>query len=205
MVCSDPPEGRARWTVRLVAEEAVKRQAGSTRGTGNYPGSAPQPRPQAVAGKKCGAWPNSMTSMSPRWKTCWRCTKEPYNPSEPVVCLDEKPVTLHADVRPTSPASRGGRRGGTTSTNDAAPPMCSARWSRRPDDISPSRRLIARAVEFAHAVFEVAMQYPHADTIHLVMDNLNIHCRKSLTDLLRRRDRRRGLGSLHRPPHPQTR
>jgi len=26
MVCSHPPEGRARWTVRLVAEEAVKRK-----------------------------------------------------------------------------------------------------------------------------------------------------------------------------------
>jgi putative transposase len=26
MVCSDPPPGRARWTVRLVAEEAVKRR-----------------------------------------------------------------------------------------------------------------------------------------------------------------------------------
>jgi putative transposase len=26
MVCSDPPEGLARWTVRLVAEEAVKRR-----------------------------------------------------------------------------------------------------------------------------------------------------------------------------------
>ena len=26
MVCSNPPEGRARWTVRLVAEEAVKRR-----------------------------------------------------------------------------------------------------------------------------------------------------------------------------------
>jgi putative transposase len=26
MVCSDPPEGYARWTVRLVAEEAVKRK-----------------------------------------------------------------------------------------------------------------------------------------------------------------------------------
>ncbi len=26
MVCSDPPQGRARWTVRLVAEEAVKRR-----------------------------------------------------------------------------------------------------------------------------------------------------------------------------------
>ncbi len=26
MVCSDPPKGAARWTVRLVAEHAVKRQ-----------------------------------------------------------------------------------------------------------------------------------------------------------------------------------
>jgi putative transposase len=26
MVCSDPPEGRARWTVRLVAQEAVRRK-----------------------------------------------------------------------------------------------------------------------------------------------------------------------------------
>jgi hypothetical protein len=26
MVCGDAPEGRARWTVRLVAQEAVKRK-----------------------------------------------------------------------------------------------------------------------------------------------------------------------------------
>ncbi len=26
MVCGNPPEGRARWTVRLIAEEAVKRK-----------------------------------------------------------------------------------------------------------------------------------------------------------------------------------
>jgi hypothetical protein len=30
----------------------------------------------------------------------------------------------------------------------------------------------------------LAFQYPEAETIHLVMDNLNIHRRKSLTDLL---------------------
>jgi len=30
----------------------------------------------------------------------------------------------------------------------------------------------------------VAIQYPDADTIHLIVDNLNIHRRKSLTDLL---------------------
>jgi hypothetical protein len=33
--------------------------------------------------------------------------ESPYNPEEPVVCLDEKPVTLHADVRPGSPAEPG--------------------------------------------------------------------------------------------------
>jgi hypothetical protein len=26
MVCADPPDGRARWTVRLIAQEAVKRR-----------------------------------------------------------------------------------------------------------------------------------------------------------------------------------
>lgn len=26
MVCADPPEGQARWSVRLVAEEAIKRK-----------------------------------------------------------------------------------------------------------------------------------------------------------------------------------
>src|SRR6478672_1835892 len=33
--------------------------------------------------------------------------EQPYDPAEPVVCLDEKPVTLHADVRPPSPAQPG--------------------------------------------------------------------------------------------------
>jgi hypothetical protein len=33
--------------------------------------------------------------------------EKPYDPQQPVVCLDEKPVTLHADVRPASPAKPG--------------------------------------------------------------------------------------------------
>jgi hypothetical protein len=33
--------------------------------------------------------------------------EKPYDPQEPVVCLDEKPVTLHADVRPASRAQPG--------------------------------------------------------------------------------------------------
>ena len=39
-------------------------------------------------------------------------------------------------------------------------------------------------MEFAKVACEIALQYMQAETIHLVMDNLNIHRRKSLTDLL---------------------
>jgi hypothetical protein len=33
--------------------------------------------------------------------------EKPYDPQQPVVCLDEKPVTLHADIRPPSLAQPG--------------------------------------------------------------------------------------------------
>jgi len=29
--------------------------------------------------------------------------ERPYNAAQPVICLDEKPVTLHADIRPGFP------------------------------------------------------------------------------------------------------
>ena len=37
--------------------------------------------------------------------------------------------------------------------------------------------------EFAKALFALALDYPNAETIHLVMDNLSTHSRKSLTAL----------------------
>ncbi len=33
--------------------------------------------------------------------------EKPYDATEPVVCLDEKPVSLHADVRPPQAATPG--------------------------------------------------------------------------------------------------
>ena len=36
--------------------------------------------------------------------------EKPYNPAEPVVCLDEKPVSLHADVRAPIAANRSSSR-----------------------------------------------------------------------------------------------
>jgi transposase len=39
------------------------------------------------------------------------------------------------------------------------------------------------AFQFAQAAFQLAIRYPDAETIHVVMDNLNIHRPKSLTDV----------------------
>ncbi len=110
--------------------------------------------------------------------------EQPYDPKEPVVCLDEKPVTLHADVRPASPAAPGREarqdneyeRRGTANVFCAVEPKAGRHFTYPTPDRS--------AVEFAQVAFDLATRYPEAETIHLVMDNLNIHRRKSLTDLL---------------------
>src|SRR5580692_8734717 len=52
-------------------------ETGPRCGPGNDSDLAPKPRLQAVAGKKCGAWPNSMRNISPRWKMSWRCMRSP--------------------------------------------------------------------------------------------------------------------------------
>jgi len=109
--------------------------------------------------------------------------ERPYDPAEPVVCLDEKPVTLHADVRPTSPAAPGRearqdneyKRCGTANIFCAVEPKAGRHFTFATPDRS--------SVEFAQVAAELALQYPEARTIHLVLDNLNIHRRKSLTDL----------------------
>ena len=109
--------------------------------------------------------------------------EQPYDPQQPVVCLDEKPVTLHADVRPASPAKPGREarrdseyeRCGTANVFCAVEPKAGRHFTFPTPDRS--------AFEFAQVAFHLAIQYPQAETIHLVMDNLNIHRRKSLTDL----------------------
>jgi transposase len=109
--------------------------------------------------------------------------EKPYDAAEPVVCLDEKPVTLHADVRHPSPAQPGreARRDNEYERHGTANVFCAVepKAGRHFTFATPDRS----ALEFAQVACRLAMQYPKAETIHLVMDNLNIHGRKSLIDI----------------------
>jgi len=110
--------------------------------------------------------------------------EKPYDAREPVVCLDEKPVSLHADVRPARPARPGHiakrdneyRRCGTANLFAIVEPKAGRHFTCATADRS--------ARQFARVVRRVVAAYPAVRTIHWVMDNLNIHCEKSLVDRL---------------------
>jgi DDE superfamily endonuclease len=108
--------------------------------------------------------------------------EKPYHPAEPVVCLDEKPVSLHADVRPPVAAAPGKlakrdseyKRCGTANVFCGVEPKAGRHFTFP----TPNRS----APELAQVLEQIIGTYPFARKIHLVMDNLNIHCRKTLTD-----------------------
>ncbi len=108
--------------------------------------------------------------------------EKPLSEREPVVCIDEKPVVLHADLRPPFAMGPGRRlrrdseyeRRGTANTFCGVEPKAGRHFTKTtPDRSSP---------EFADYLLEIAEHYPAADTIHLVMDNLSSHSRKALVE-----------------------
>lgn len=109
--------------------------------------------------------------------------ERPYNPKEPVVCLDEKPILLREDVYWTPSQSKPGvprrrdheyARRGTANVFCAVEPKAGRRMVR------PTKRRAGR--DFAKMLGRISRTYPKARKIHLVMDNLSTHTEKSLTD-----------------------
>jgi len=108
--------------------------------------------------------------------------EKPLSAEEPVVCADEKPVTLHRDVRdplPMKPGSVAKRdneyeRRGTANVFCAIEPQAGVHFTK----VTPTRS----SPEFADFIQSIAHRYPEAQTIHLVMDNLSSHTRKALVE-----------------------
>ncbi len=108
--------------------------------------------------------------------------EKPLSEREPVVCIDEKPVGLHAEIRPPQ-ALRPGRvarrdgeyqRCGTANVFCGVQPKAGQYFPKVTDNRS--------APQFADYLLDIAIHYPGADTIHLVLDNLSSHTRKAVVD-----------------------
>ena len=108
--------------------------------------------------------------------------EKPLSEEEPVVCIDEKPVVLHRDIRAPLPARPGHlarrdyeyKRCGTANVFCGVEPKAGRHFPKP----TPTRS----AAEFADYLLEIVARYAQARTIHLVLDNLNTHRRKSLTE-----------------------
>lgn len=102
--------------------------------------------------------------------------QRPYDEQHPVVCVDEATKQLVADVTPPVPMEPGQparqdyeyERRGTANLFMVCEPLAGRRWVKITE-----RRTQA---DFAHLLRDVAdEQYPTAEKIVLVMDNLNTH------------------------------
>jgi len=108
--------------------------------------------------------------------------ERPLSADEPVVCVDEKSVSLHEQVRKPIPLQPGRearcdaeyRRCGTANIFCGVEPKAGVHFTA----VTPTRT----AQQFAEFLKSVAATYAQAKTIHLVMDNLNTHRRKALVD-----------------------
>lgn len=109
-----------------------------------------------------------------------RVYQRPFNPKKPVICIDEKSTQLSSDVRkpkgmrPGQPAKFDYEytRRGTANIFVAVEP----KRGRHLMKVTTTRK----AHDFAEFLNDLSKIYRYASKIHLVMDNLNTHCEKSL-------------------------
>lgn len=130
--------------------------------------------------------------------------EKPYDPKEPVVCLEEQPYQLLDDTRPGQRAKPSQaakqdyeyRRCGTCSVFVAVEPKGGKRFVQ-------TRRYRKRA-DFARFVRDLLKRYPQAGRIHLILDNLNTHNDKSLIETFGEQKAKKLLKRIewhHTPKH----
>ncbi len=182
MVCSDPPLGRSRWTVKLILEEVLKRRIAPRLGreTVRMLLKTHELKPWR---QKMWCIPELNREYIERMEEVLNIYEQPYCSKDPVVCLDEKPIQLHSSTRAPIPVSRPGqiakkdyeyKRCGTANVFIAVEPKSGTHLA-----VATKNR---KGKEFAKFIHRVARKYPRSRKIHLVMDNLNTHKEKSLVD-----------------------
>ena len=100
--------------------------------------------------------------------------EKPLSAREPVVCIDEKPVVLHQDVRPPIAMQSGRvarrdaeyRRCGTANVFCGVQPKAGRHFTKATDNRS--------SPAFADYLLDIAAAYPQADTGPILFDNVKI-------------------------------
>ena len=173
--CSKPPEGRARWTLELLAGELVRLTA--------HDSLSRETVRRRLAENDLKPWRKDMWCIPKvdgeyvaRMEDVLDLYAEPPDPKRPVVCFDESPTQLIGEVRQPIPAEPGRlerydyqyRRNGTVNLFvllDAHRPWRKVKLTQR-----------RAAEDYAQCMRElVDLHYPDAECIRVVQDNLSTH------------------------------
>jgi transposase len=180
IACASPPEGRARWTLERLAGEMgrMTSHASPSRETVRRRLAENALKPWR---RKMWCIPRVNGEFVARMEDVLDLYAETPGPKRPVVCFDESPTQLIGEVRQPIPPEPGQvarfdyeyRRAGTANLFvlvDAHRP-----W--RKVTVTQQRT----ALEFAQCMRElVEADYPQAERIRVVMDNLSTHTPGSL-------------------------
>jgi len=173
--CSTPPEGRARWTIELLAGEMVRltQHERLSRETVRRRLAENEIKPWR---RKMWCVPEINGEYVARMEDVLDLYAEAPEPKRPVVCFDESPTQLIGVVRQPIPTEPGQlerydceyRRNGTVNLFvflDAHRP-----WRRV--KVTSQRT----ATDFAACMRElVDVDFPQAEQVRVVMDNLSTH------------------------------
>jgi transposase len=194
--CSNPPAGRARWTLELLAGEMVKLTA--------HESLSRETVRRRLADNDLKPWRRKMWCIPQvdadyvaRMEDVLDLDAEAPDPLRPVVCFDESPIQLIGEVRPPIPPEPGTierydseyRRNGTANLFvflDANRPWRKVKITAR-----------RTATDFAVCMRELAdLHYPKAERIRVVLDNLSTHSAGALYQTFSADEARRLLRRL---------
>jgi transposase len=194
--CSTPPEGRARWTIELLAGEMVRltEHERLSRETVRRRLAENEIKPWR---RKMWCVPEIKGESVARMEDVLDLYAEAPEPKRPVVCFDESPTQLIGEVRQPIPPEPGQlerydceyRRNGTVNLFvflDAHRP-----WRRV--KVTSQRT----ATDFAACMRElVDVDFPQAEQVRVVMDNLSTHTPGALYEAFSPPEARRLLRRL---------
>lgn len=197
IACSDPPSGRAHWTLELLADAFVRlsEHASVSRETVRRRLKEKALKPWL---EKMWCIPNVDTEFVARMEEVLELYEEEPADDEPVVSFDESPIQLIAETRTPARALPGKpgridyeyRRNGTANLFlfvDAHHP-----W--RHVKVTDHRT----CADFAECMRDlVDLHYPDARRIHVVLDNLSSHSAAALYKTFPAPEARRILRRLH--------
>jgi len=178
--CSKPPQGRARWTLELLAGEIVRLT--------EHDSVSRETVRRRLAENDLKPWRRDMWCVPQvdgeyvaRMEDVLDLYAEEPDPKHPVVCFDESPTQLIGEIRQPIPAAPGQierydceyKRNGTTNLFI----FLDAHRSWRKVKVTNSRA----AVDFAACMRElIDVDFPEAERIRVVLDNLSTHFPGSL-------------------------